>query len=67
MNRFGYYDPTSVTKAAGILEGKGEARYLAGGQSLLAAMKLRLASPSDLIDLAHIPDLKGIKVEGEKK
>jgi carbon-monoxide dehydrogenase medium subunit len=65
MNRFGYYDPTSVTKAAGILEGKGEARYLAGGQSLLAAMKLRLASPSDLIDLAHIPDLKGIKVEGD--
>ena len=65
MNRFGYYDPTSVSKAAGILEGKGEARYLAGGQSLLAAMKLRLASPSDLVDLSHIPELKGIKVEGD--
>lgn len=63
MNTFGYYDPTSVSKAVGIVSDKPEARYLAGGQSLLAAMKLRLAAPSDLIDLAHIPDLRGIRVE----
>jgi aerobic carbon-monoxide dehydrogenase medium subunit len=64
MNRFGYYDPTSVQKAAGILKDKPEAKYVAGGQSLIAAMKLGLSAPSDLVDLRQIPDLKGIKVEG---
>lgn len=64
MQTFGYYDPTSVQKAAGITADKPEARYLAGGQSLLAAMKLGLAAPSDLVDLSQIPDLRGIKVEG---
>jgi carbon-monoxide dehydrogenase medium subunit len=64
MNTFGYYDPTSVSKAVGILADKPDARFLAGGQTLLAAMKLRLAAPSDLVDLAQIPELKGIRVEG---
>ena len=63
MNRFGYYDPTSVQKAVGIAADKNESRYLAGGQSLLPAMRLRLNSPTDLIDLGMIPDLRGIKVE----
>ena len=64
MQSFGYYDPTSVTKAVGILEDKPEARFLAGGQSLLATMKLRLAAPTDLVDLNQIAELKGIRVEG---
>ena len=64
MQRFGYYDPTSVAKAVGILDDKADGRYLAGGQSLLAAMKLGLAAPSDLVDLATVPDLQGIKVDG---
>ena len=64
MNRFGYYDPTSVQKAVGIAADMRDAKYLAGGQSLLATMKLGLAEPSDLIDLAQIPDLRGIRVEG---
>jgi len=42
---------------------KPEARYLAGGQSLVQAMKLRLSSPSDLIDLNALGDLKTLKVE----
>jgi carbon-monoxide dehydrogenase medium subunit len=63
MNRFGYYDPTSVQKAAGIAEDKRDARYLAGGQSLLPAMRLRQNSPTDLIDLGQVADLRGIKVE----
>jgi carbon-monoxide dehydrogenase medium subunit len=63
MHAFGYYDPTSVTKAAAILDDKPEARYLAGGQSLLGAMKLGLSAPSDLVDLRQIPDLRGIRVE----
>ena len=64
MNRFGYYDPTSVQKAVGITKDKPEAKFVAGGQSLIAAMKLGLAAPSDLVDLRQIADLKGVKVEG---
>ena len=64
MNRFGYYDPTSVLKAVGIAADKRDAKYLAGGQSLIATMKLGLSEPSDLIDLAQIPDLRGIRVDG---
>jgi carbon-monoxide dehydrogenase medium subunit len=41
---------------------KPEGRYLAGGQSLVQAMKLRLSSPSDLIDLGSVKELSGIKV-----
>jgi carbon-monoxide dehydrogenase medium subunit len=63
MQSFGYYDPTSVTKAVGIVADKPDAKFLAGGQSLLATMKLRLAAPSDLVDLAQIPELRGIRVE----
>ena len=64
MNRFGYYDPTSVQKAVGVASDKTDAKYLAGGQSLLATMKLGLAAPTDLIDLAQIPELRGIRVDG---
>jgi carbon-monoxide dehydrogenase medium subunit len=64
MNPFGYHDPASVKDAAGVAKKKGEARYLAGGQSLLPAMRLRLAAPSDLVDLAGISDLQGIRVDG---
>jgi carbon-monoxide dehydrogenase medium subunit len=64
MQAFGYYDPTSVAKATGIAADKSEGKYLAGGQSLLSAMKLAFAAPSDLIDLGHIAELRGIKVEG---
>jgi len=64
MNTFGYYDPTSVQKAVGIAKDKPEAKYLAGGQSLLAAMKLGLAQPTDLVDLRQVAELRAIKVEG---
>jgi carbon-monoxide dehydrogenase medium subunit len=41
-----------------------EGRYLAGGMTLIATMKQRLAAPSDLIDLRHIPDFAGISIDG---
>jgi len=63
MNTFGYQEPTSVAKATSSAAANPEARYLAGGQSLLAAMKLGLATPSELVDLGHVPELRGIKVE----
>ncbi len=64
MHAFHYQKPKSVAEAAAALSKGGDARLLAGGQSLVAAMKLRLASPSDLVDLGGIKELTGIKVEG---
>jgi len=59
-----YHRPSSVDEAASLF-GKGkEAKYLAGGQTLLPVMKQRLASPSDVIDLAKIKDLVGIQPSG---
>lgn len=60
MHAFEYHRPAS-TKDALSLGKKEEARYLAGGQSLVQAMKLRLSSPSDLVDLGAIKELAGIK------
>ena len=63
MHAFKYHRPSSVNDAAALA--KGEAKLLAGGQSLVQAMKLRLASPSDIIDLGTIKELGGIKSDGK--
>ena len=56
-----YHRPSSVAEAA-VLFGKGsDAKYLAGGHTLIPVMKQRLASPSDVIDLARIKELVGIE------
>lgn len=57
-----YHRPASVEEAVKLLSG--EAKILAGGQTLLPAMRLHLAGPSDLIDIRRIASLKGIRVEG---
>ena len=64
MHAFEYHRPSSSKEAIGLAAKKDEAKYLAGGQSLVQAMKLRLSSPSDLIDLGTIKDLVGIKASG---
>jgi aerobic carbon-monoxide dehydrogenase medium subunit len=64
MHAFEYHRPSSSKDAIGLATKKGEARYLAGGQSLVQAMKLRLSSPTDLIDLGTIKELSGIKASG---
>jgi aerobic carbon-monoxide dehydrogenase medium subunit len=62
---FAYHRPTSVKEAVGLLGSLGEdARAIAGGHSLIPMMKLRLASPAHLIDLAGVADLKGIREDG---
>lgn len=62
---FAYHRPKSVREAVGLLNELGEeSRALAGGHSLIPMMKLRLASPEHLVDLAGIADLKGIRAEG---
>jgi carbon-monoxide dehydrogenase medium subunit len=62
---FAYHRPRSVQEAVGLLFDLGEdARALAGGHSLIPMMKLRLATPSHLIDLAGVADLKGVRADG---
>ncbi len=62
---FVYHRPKSVAEAVTMLADLGEdARPLAGGHSLIPMMKLRLASPEHLVDLAGLGDLKGIRSEG---
>ncbi|MGZ4347957.1 MAG: FAD binding domain-containing protein [Gaiellaceae bacterium] len=59
---FEYAVPDSLGDALNLLRGtEEEAKPLAGGQSLLPLMKLRLAAPALLVDLRRIPDLRGIE------
>jgi carbon-monoxide dehydrogenase medium subunit len=63
---FGYVAARSVEEALQLLTQQGEdAKLLAGGHSLIPAMKLRLASPRTLIDLGTIPGLRGVRIEGD--
>ena len=63
-NAFEYHRATSVEEAVGILAADPEAKILAGGHSLIPAMKLRLAMPGTLVDLSRIDSLRGITVNG---
>jgi carbon-monoxide dehydrogenase medium subunit len=62
MYDFDYQRPADRRAALGAL--KGDARYLAGGQSLVQAMRLRLSQSERLVDLGGIADLRGIQVGG---
>ena len=62
---FGYVAAHSVGEALELLTQHGEdAKLLAGGHSLIPAMKLRLASPRTLIDLGTVPGLRGVHTDG---
>ena len=63
--QFEYHTPGTVKDALALLGKLGDdAKLLAGGHSLLPAMKLRLAQPKHLVDLRKVPGLSGIKEEG---
>ncbi|MFZ2649959.1 MAG: xanthine dehydrogenase family protein subunit M [Burkholderiaceae bacterium] len=62
MYTFDYQRPASTAEAASAF--RGDSRYLAGGQSLVQAMKLRLSSSERLVDLGGIAELKGIRIDG---
>ena len=64
MSGFDYRRATSAAQATAWLREDPDAKLLAGGQSLLAAIKLRLASPSLLIDLQGMPELQAIQDDG---
>src|SRR5262249_10262990 len=62
---FAYHRPKSIKEAVGLLADLGDdARALAGGHSLIPMMKLRLATPSHLVDLKDGSDLRGIRADG---
>src|SRR5271163_3922740 len=65
--QFDYVAAESATHALDLLAQHGDdARLLSGGHSLLPMMKLRLAQPAHLIDIAEIKDLSKIREEGGK-
>ena len=64
MYQFEYQKPGSVADAAALLSKNTDAKLLAGGQTLIASMKLRLASPPVLVDLSGVKELQGIKLDG---
>ena len=64
---FDYYSPRTVDEALELLTRHGdEAKILAGGQSLLPMMKLRIASPRYLIDVNRIEGLGGLRRDGDR-
>ena len=60
MYNFNYHRPQSLADAGSTLQNVEDGKLLAGGMTLLPTLKMRLAQPSDLIDLAQINELKGI-------
>jgi len=63
---FTYHRPSSLDEAIAVLAANGdEARPLAGGHSLIPMMKLRMAAPEHLVDLAGIASLRGIRADGD--
>jgi aerobic carbon-monoxide dehydrogenase medium subunit len=66
MRSLNYSRPGSLSEALQCLRDNPQAKVLAGGQTLLPALKLRLAAPSRLIDLQGIKELRGITVTGRR-
>ena len=64
MYEFNYQSPKSLQDAMQAIAGAEDGKLLAGGMTLVPTLKQRLARPSDLVDLGRIPELKGIKRDG---
>ncbi|TCN32037.1 FAD binding domain-containing protein [Sinorhizobium americanum] len=64
MYETNYHRASSIQEAVQMMGAAAEGKYLSGGMTLIPTMRLRLAAPSDLVDLRHIAELKGIAVDG---
>jgi carbon-monoxide dehydrogenase medium subunit len=62
---FAYARPATLAEVFDLLDGDGDARLLAGGQSLLPSLNMRLASPALLVDINRLPGLSGIEASGD--
>ena len=67
LSEVGYARPATLEQALGVLADYPGARALAGGQTLVNVMKARAAAPDVLVDLAGIPELKGIELGTSKR
>jgi aerobic carbon-monoxide dehydrogenase medium subunit len=63
MYGFTYHRPANVQEAVALLKANGDAKVMAGGQTLIPTLKQRLAQPTDVVDLGGIKDLAGIREE----
>ncbi len=61
-----YHRASSVSEAVKLAKAGEDSKFLAGGMTLIPAMKTRLAAPSDVVDLRHVKEIRGIKVSGKK-
>jgi len=62
---FEYQAPSTVEEALHLLESSDDAKVLAGGQSLLPVLRMRLAAPDVLVDLSGIDELRGVRDAGD--
>lgn len=64
---FDYVAPASLDEAVTALASAGEdAKVIAGGQSLMPVLRLRLAAPTVLVDLGRVPELRGVREDGDE-
>lgn len=66
MHQFDYQRPNTLSAAKVALADAEDGRFLAGGMTLLPTLKVRLAQPDVLIDLAGVNELRGIRQEGDR-
>lgn len=62
---FEYFAPATVDEALALLREHSDAKVLAGGQSLMPALRLRLAAPEVIVDLQKIDELRGVRDDGD--
>ena len=62
---FGYERPASLDEALGAIAGGGDVKVIAGGQSLLPLLKMRLASAGTLVDIGRISELRGVRPQAD--
>lgn len=66
MRDFQFHRPSTVAEALQILRQSSQGKLLGGGQSFLPVLKLDMAEPSDLISVSGIPELRGIRSDGQQ-
>ena len=64
MKAFNFHNPAAVDEAVARASGSDDKRFVAGGMTLIPTLKQGLVHPSDLINLAGVEELKGIRQDG---